>query len=90
MVIQNGVLKVILGQDIPFVYPNHERTHMCYCHSECKHYWCIIVNISNKKTQLMLQLRPYLDFVDYMHAHIILRKRDPNVFNLKFCKYHKV
>jgi hypothetical protein len=24
MVIQSGVLRMILGRDIPFVYPNHE------------------------------------------------------------------
>jgi hypothetical protein len=27
MVIQSGVMIMILGQDIPFVYPNHECTH---------------------------------------------------------------
>jgi hypothetical protein len=26
MVIQSGVMKMILGRDIPFVYPNHECT----------------------------------------------------------------
>jgi hypothetical protein len=26
VVIQNNVLRMILGCDIPFVYPNHERT----------------------------------------------------------------
>ncbi len=52
--------------------------------------WCIIINISNKKTQLMLQLWPYLDFVDYMHAHIILKKRDPNVLKINFANTTKV
>jgi len=28
MVIQSSVLKVILRQDIPFVYPNHECTQL--------------------------------------------------------------
>jgi hypothetical protein len=28
MVIQSGDLKVILRQDIPFVYPNHKCTHL--------------------------------------------------------------
>jgi hypothetical protein len=26
VVIQNNVLRMILGCDIPFLYPNHERT----------------------------------------------------------------
>jgi hypothetical protein len=26
MIIQSGVMKMILGRDIPFVYPNHECT----------------------------------------------------------------
>jgi len=28
MIIQSGNLRVILGQDIPFVYPNHKCTHL--------------------------------------------------------------
>ncbi len=28
MVIQSTILRVILGQDIPFVYPDHECTHV--------------------------------------------------------------
>jgi hypothetical protein len=28
MVIQRCILKMILGQDIPFVYPNYECTHL--------------------------------------------------------------
>jgi hypothetical protein len=28
MVIQSSVLRVILGRDIPFVYPNHECTQL--------------------------------------------------------------
>jgi hypothetical protein len=30
MVIQNNVLRVILGRDIPFVYPNYEWTPLIY------------------------------------------------------------
>jgi hypothetical protein len=28
MIIQNGNLRVILGQSIPFIYPNHKCTHL--------------------------------------------------------------